>query len=271
MPGRAVPVEGGFKLSGRWNFASGVHHATWLAALGTVMVGDEPRRWPDGAPEVRHFVVPRAEACLEPSWDVAGLRGTGSDTYVLQDAFVPAARAVAVGRDARREPGPLYLFPMNLAFACGFASVSLGTAAAAVEAFLELAGAKTPRGYRTALRDVPLAQLQAGQAEAHRRAGRALLRETVREVWTEVAAVNAITLDQRARLRLATTHAIHLAAQAVDVAYTGAGASAIYQSNPLQRRFQDIHVATQHVQGRIAHYESAGRHLLGLDPDFQWL
>jgi alkylation response protein AidB-like acyl-CoA dehydrogenase len=184
---------------------------------------------------------------------------------------VPADRAVAVGRDRRHEKGPLYLFPMNLLFACGFASVSLGTAAAAIEAFAELAGAKTPRGFSKALRDQPLAQLQTAQAEAHRLAGRALLRETVREVWTAVAADNAITLDQRAALRLATTHVIHLAAQAVDVVYTAAGASAIYQSNPIQRRFQDVHVATQHVQGRIAHYESVGRHLLGLDPDFLWL
>ena len=231
MPGRAVAVEGGYRLSGSWGFASGCRHASWLIALAAVVADGQPRRWPDGAAELRHLILPAEQARIEPSWDVAGLRGTGSDTFVADDVFVPAERAVAVGRDRLREPGALYLHPMNLLFAAGFAAVSLGAAGAAVDAFAELAGAKTPRGVGGLLRDQPVAQLQIGQAEAHRRAGRALLRESVREVWTAVVADRSISIDQRATLRLATTHAIHLAAQAVDLVYTAAGASAIYASN----------------------------------------
>jgi alkylation response protein AidB-like acyl-CoA dehydrogenase len=276
LPGRAVAVPGGYRLSGRWSFASGCRHATWLAAVATVVDGDAPRRRPDGSPDVRHLILPAEQARLEPSWDVAGLRATGSDTFVVDDLFVPAERAVSVGRDALREPGPLYRLPMNLLFASGFAAVALGTAAAAIEAFVELAGGKTPRGDRALLRDQSLAQLQIGQAEAHRRAGRAYLLAAVADAWAAArraaaADAPAVDLDARAALRLAATHAIQLSAQAVDLVYAGAGASAIYAANPIQRCFQDVHVATQHLQGRLAHYESVGRHLLGLPPDLQWL
>ena len=276
LPGRAVAVPGGFRLSGRWNFASGCRHATWLAAVATVVDGDEPRRRPDGSPDLRHLILPADQARLEPSWDVAGLRATGSDTFLVDDVFVPAERAVAVGRDPVRERGPLYRLPMNLLFASGFAAVTLGTAAAAIEAFVELAGGKTPRGAHALLRDQPLAQIQTAQAEAQRRAGRAYLLAAVGDAWAAAARAAAadapsIEVEPRAALRLAATHAIQLSSQAVDLVYAAAGASAIYATNPIQRRFQDIHVATQHIQGRLAHYESIGRHLLGLDPDPLWL
>lgn len=272
LPGRAVAVAGGYRLSGRWTFASGIHHAGWLAALARVVdAAGEVRRWADGSPEVRHMLVPAADARVEPAWEVAGLRGTGSDDFTLEDVFVPAERAVAVGRTRRHHDGPIYLIPVNLLFACGFAMVAIGNARSALDAAIELAGAKTPRGTPGVLREQAMAQMQVGRAEAHLRAGRALLRESIDAVYGAVAAANAITLEQRALLRLATTHAIHEATLAVDLAYTLAGATAIYAASPLQRRFQDAHVITQHVQGRLAHYESAGRFYLGLEPDLLWL
>jgi alkylation response protein AidB-like acyl-CoA dehydrogenase len=276
LPGRAVPVEGGFELTGEWTLASGCHHATWLAALAVVVdpaaaASEQARRRADGSRDVRHFVVPTREARIIPHWDAAGLRGTGSDSFALDHVFVPAGRSAAAGHDRPREPGPLYLFPTNLIFAVGFAAVTLGIARAALDALRELAGAKTPRGTTGRLRDLALTQMQVGQAEAHLRAGRAFLLESVRDVWSVVLARGTLDLDQRVLLRLAGTHAMHLAAQVTDLAYSAAGASAIEQANPIQRRYQDIHVATQHVQARLAHYESAGRYHLGLDPDFQWL
>jgi indole-3-acetate monooxygenase len=275
LPGRAVAVPGGFRLSGRWSFASGCRHATWLAAVATVVEGDSPRQRPDGAPDLRHLILPVEQARLEPSWDVAGLRATGSDSFVVEDVFVPAERAVAVGRDPLREPGPLYRLPMNLLFAAGFAMVALGTAAAALEAFIELAGGKTPRGDRALLRDQPVVQLQTAQAEAHRRAGRTYLLAAVADAWAAAVRATAgapdVEVEPRAALRLAATHAIHLSTQAVDLVYAAAGASAIYADNPIQRRFQDVHVATQHVQGRLSHYQVVGRHVLGLEPDLLWM
>ncbi|MCP5151759.1 MAG: acyl-CoA dehydrogenase, partial [Chromatiales bacterium] len=121
------------------------------------------------------------------------------------------------------------------------------------------------------LRDQPLVQMQMGRAEAGLRAARALLHETVREVWHDVETTGELTVEHRVRLRLATTHAIRSAASTVDTAYDGFGAEGIYASSPIQRRFQDIHVVTQHVQARMAHYESAGRWFLGLEPDMRWL
>jgi alkylation response protein AidB-like acyl-CoA dehydrogenase len=270
MPGQAVAVDGGFRLTGRWNFASGCHHAVWLAAVATVVEANQPRRLADGSIDARHFVIPASQARIEPSWVVAGLRGTGSDTFAVDDLFVPGERAVSVARDPCREDGPLYRYPMTLLFASGFAAVALGVAGSAIDDLIELAGAKRPRGLKGLLRDQALAQLQVGQAEAHRQAGRALLHQAVCDTWQRAVECRQVTVADRARLRLATTHAIRLADQAVDLVYAAAGASAIYAASPLQRRYQDMKVISQHIQGRVAYYESVGRFLLGLDPDPAW-
>src|SRR2546428_134067 len=164
-------------------------------------------------------------------------------------------------------PGPLYRTPRPRLSPSGEATVALGLARSCLEAFSELAGAKTPRAMPGLPRDQPMVQADIGHAEAHLRAGRALLTETVREVWADVSATNAISLDQRAALRLATTHAIRLAVQVVDTAYNAAGATAVFESHLLQCHFQDIHVISQHLQGRLSHYELVGRHWLGLPVD----
>jgi alkylation response protein AidB-like acyl-CoA dehydrogenase len=117
------------------------------------------------------------------------------------------------------------------------------------------------------LRDQVMVQNEVGHAEAHLRSGRAFLLETVGQIWAELTATGAITLEQRATLRLATTHAIRLAVRVVDMVYNMAGATAVYESNPIQRYFQDVHVISQHLQARLAHYELVGRHWLGLKVD----
>jgi alkylation response protein AidB-like acyl-CoA dehydrogenase len=135
-----------------------------------------------------------------------------------------------------------------------------------LETFTELAGSKTPRAMPNLLRDQSMVQVSVGQCEAWLRSGRAFLMEAVREIW-EAATRNAVTLEQRANLRIATTHGIRLAAQIIDTVYNAAGATAAYDGNLIQRHFQDIHVITQHLQGRLAHYELVGRHWLGLPID----
>ena len=129
-----------------------------------------------------------------------------------------------------------------------------------------MAGAKTPRAMQALLRDQSMIQVGVGQAEAHLRSGRAFLTEAVREIWA-AATAGTVTLDHRATLRLATTHGIRLAAQVIDTVYNAAGVTAVYDENLLQRHFQDIHVITQHLQGRLAHYELVGRYWLGLPID----
>ncbi|GIX49223.1 MAG: acyl-CoA dehydrogenase [Candidatus Tectimicrobiota bacterium] len=267
----ATVVPGGYRVSGRWTFSSGCCHANWLAGFAVILDGDTPRRRPDGTPEARYMLFPKEAAEIIDTWQVRGLRGTGSHHFAVRDLFVPSACTVWSYSDPPREPGPLYVYPMVLLFASGFAAVALGVARCALDAFVALANEKKPRGDEQPLREQPLVQAQMGQAEATWRAARAFLYETVRDVWEAVCRTRTITLEQRVRLRLATTHAIRQAAQAVDLVYHASGATAIYISHPIQRCFQDIHVITQHVQARLAHYEAVGRFFLGLEPPQQWL
>ena len=194
------------------------------------------------------------------------MRGTGTHHFAVNDVFVPEPRTVLSDNAPLVELGPLYRIPRTLLFASGDAAASLGLARAALDAFVELAGAKTPRRIVGLLRDQPMVQADVGLAEAHLRSGRALLTETVRETWL-AATAGELNGDQRAALRLATTHAIRLAAEVVDAVYNAAGATAIYEGHVLQRYFQDMHVITQHIQARRAHYELVGRHWLGLAID----
>jgi alkylation response protein AidB-like acyl-CoA dehydrogenase len=267
---QALVVPGGYRVSGRQGFSTGCRHAAWLAAHAQVIEGGNPRLLADGRPEARYLFVPVAEAELLDTWQVRGLRGTGTHHFAVDDVFVPAERTVLTADSPLVETGPLYRVPRTLAFASGDAAVALGVARAALEAFVELAGAHAPRRMVGHLRDQAMVQADMGYAEACVRSGRALLIEAVRDIWA-AATTGTIEVEQRAALRLATTHAIRLAAEAVDTVYNAAGPTAVYESHALQRHFQDIHVITQHIQARRAHYELVGRHWLGLPVDEGWL
>ena len=263
---QAVVVPGGYRVTGRQGFSTGCRHAAWIAPHAQIIDNGQVRL-ERGLPETRYMFVPVGEAELLDTWKVRGMRGTGTHHFAVQDVFVPAERTVLSATAPLLEPGPLYKIPRTLCFASGDAAVALGMARTCLEAFFELAGSKTPRAMPALLRDQSLVQVHVGQAEAALRSGRAFLMETVREVWTTVASSGALTLDQRATLRLATTHGIRLAARVIDTVYNAAGATAAYDDHPIQRHFQDIHVITQHLQGRLAHYELVGRHILGLPVD----
>jgi len=263
---QAVVVPGGYRVTGRQGFSTGCRHAAWLAAHAQIVENGQTRL-ENGQPETRYLFVPAAEAELLDTWRVRGMRGTGTHHFAVNDVFVPAERTVLSATAPLLETGPLYRIPRTLLFASGDAAVALGVARTCLATFFELAGAKTPRAMQALLRDQSMIQVAVGQAEAHLRSGRAFLTEAVGEIWTAVSSTGTISLDQRAALRLATTHAIRLAVQVVDTVYNAAGATAIFEDNPLQRHFQDIHVISQHLQGRLSHYELVGRHWLGLPVD----
>ena len=263
---RAVVVPGGYRVTGRQGFSTGCRHAAWLAAHAQVIDNGQVRLY-GAEPETRYLFVPAAEAELLDTWRVRGMRGTGTHHFAVNDVFVPAERTVLSVTAPLLESGPLYKIPRTLLFASGDAAVALGMARSCLGTFFDLAGAKTPRAMQALLRDQSMIQVAVGQAEAHLRSGRAFLTETIREIWDGVTSTGSITLDQRATLRLATTHAIRLAAQVIDTVYSAAGATAVYEDHLLQRHFQDIHVITQHMQGRLSHYELVGRHWLGLPVD----
>ena len=262
---RAVVVPGGYRVTGRQGFSTACRHAAWVAAHAQIFDNGQVRLEGD-QPEMRYFFVPVAEAELLDTWHVRGMRGTGTHHFAVTDVFVPAERTVLSATAQLLENGPLYKIPRTLAFASGDAAVALGMARACLDTFVELAGAKTPRAMQALLRDQSMVQVGVGQAEAALRSGRAFLMETVRDIWGEATA-GTVSLERRAILRLATPHGIRLAAQVIDTVYNAAGATAAYEGHLIQRHFQDIHVITQHLQGRMAHYELVGRHWLGLPVD----
>jgi alkylation response protein AidB-like acyl-CoA dehydrogenase len=270
---RAVEVEGGYRVTGTWNFASGGRHATWLGGYCPISAQDgTPRRRDDGAPVGRTMLFPVASATMIDVWHVIGLRGTGSDSFSVSDLFVPDEHSVA--RDdpsERRHSGPLYCFTTGSVFAAGFAGVALGIARRTLDAFVDLAKAKTPRGFTRPLRDNAVVQSQVAQAEARLSSARLFLLASLEEIWREVGRRGSLTLDQRVLIRLCATYAIHQAREVVETAYHAAGATAIFASSAFERRFRDMHAVTQQLQGRQAHFEAVGQFLLGLEPDTSFL
>ena len=260
----AVPVDGGYRLTGRWNFSSGIRHATWVAALVPIGPRDQGDDTSSDRRELRTLLIPKEDVHLVDVWQVSGLRGTGSFSFEVDDLFVPGYRSYSPS-DGPREDGALYVIPTSLLFPSGFATVALGIARASLDAAIELAGGKpTDRGM---LRDKATTQRQIGMAEANWSSARAFLRESASSVWDGARKNHSLTTEERIRLRLSSTHAIRTAAEVVDVAYTVCGSNSIFSINPVQRRFQDVHVITQQVQGRLDHYDTAGQFFLGLEPE----
>jgi len=264
---KAVVENGGFRLTGAWPFASGSRHATWLAAHAPVYDADgQPRRDADGNPVQRTFVVPRESAAIKDVWHVIGLKGTGSDTYALTDVFVPDEHTIAhhaLDPAERRERGPLYSFTIYQLFGSSFPAIALGIARATLDAFVELAQTKTPAGGTSPLRDSAVVQSQVGVTQAQLAAARVFFITAWEDIW-RAAQAGTVSLDQRVRLRTASIHASQQARLVVDTAYLAAGATAIFEANPFERRFRDMHAVSQQAQSQAAIFEVIGRHYLGL-------
>lgn len=265
---RAVAVPGGYRLSGRWDFASGCRHANWMGAHGTVVEPDGiVRRNRSGRPAMLSWLFPAREAKLLDTWHTIGLRGTASDSYEVEDLFV--AEAFTGNRDEpvlRCEPGPLYAFPQQTLYSAGIAGVALGIARGMLEAFVALACQKTPRGVGR-LADNAVIQAEVARAEARLGAARAYLVATLAEIHEGADATAPITVAERARVRLAGVNAIHNAVAVADYTYKAAGVDAIFPGSPFERRFRDIHTLSQQIQSRDAHYEAIGQVLLGAPPE----
>ena len=271
-PAKAQVVDGGYVVSGRWQFGSGSRHATWLGGHSHVIERDGTTRLrPDGKPLERTMLFRREMAAIEDTWQVMGLRGTGSDTYSVSGLFVPDDYSVCRDTDAeRRQSGTLYRFGTTHLYASGFGSVALGIARGALDALKDLACEKTPSLTTQQMCDSPVLQSKIGLAEAKLQAARAFLQLVMEESW-ELAKSAPLTVDQRWRIRMASTFATHQAKEVVDMAYHEAGATAIFESNPFERRFRDVNAVTQQIQARASHFEHVGAHLLGLSPPQRWI
>jgi len=273
-PGRAVKTDGGYQVSGRWMFASGIGHASWLLAVCHIYASestDTPTLDALGKPVQWLMLIPKQVATLHDVWHVSGLRGTGSQAFSVAAAFVPSAHAIHFAPETRQEPGPLYLFSNNGIFGPAFGSVALGVAHASLGALVDFASGKVPRGMERAIHENAAVQAAVAIAQARLGAARAYLQQTLSHVWDDVARDGVLTVEQQVAVRLASTHATHEAAAVVDTAYGLAGSNAIFAERPFERRFRDVHAVTQQLQGRRAHYENVGRFLLGLPPETAFL
>lgn len=268
---RAIRVPGGYRLSGKWGFASGSRHTVWVGAHSAVQNADGTPHIRYGKPDVRSFLFLKDKAAVVDDWQVLGLRGTGSDTYSVEDLFIPDEHAPA--RDApeeRREAGPLYVIISNLLYATGFCGVALGVGRRMLETYTQLARGKQSRAAINAMAQNHAVQKEIAQLEAKLSGARAFVHEAVREAY---AAAEAGTLDVelRMRLRLATTWGMNEAADVAHACYRGAGTTAIANALPFERRFRDAMSVSQHLQGMSAHLEMVGRHLIGTENVVQWV
>jgi alkylation response protein AidB-like acyl-CoA dehydrogenase len=270
-PGKATAIDEGdhFRVTGKWSFASGMRHATWLGGHSVVADADgTPRTDEAGKPVVRTMLIPSSQVEKKDIWHVMGLRGTASDAFSVNDLSVPRAYTLMRGENQELfHETPLYIFPQTALYSIGFSGTAIGIARAMLESFKELAGEKTPLRMKGKLRENGLIQMEVGMGEARLNAARANVLSEVTDIWDEVQATGTLTVAQRMRIRLATTFGIHEAKAVADSVYDLAGATAIFASSVFERRFRDIHTVTQQVQGRKANIQSVGSFLLGNDPD----
>jgi indole-3-acetate monooxygenase len=256
-------VAGGYTASARWDFASGSRQASWLGAHVRVVEADgTPRKKRDGSNEIRTILFPATSAKMYDVWDVIGLRGTGTDSYSVENLFIPDKfAALRDDMSAVREKGPLYKVTTHLVYSMGFAATSLGVARATLDAAIELARTKVPQGL-AAMRENNAVQGLIGRTEASLRAARAYLYATAGDVWRDLQSGSPMTEAHRVAIRIASTWTIHQSVSVVDTAYHMAGATAVFSANPFERRFRDMHAIAQQLQARDTHYEDAGRAIL---------
>jgi indole-3-acetate monooxygenase len=272
-PGEARVVAGGYNVTASWSFASGSHHATWLGCHVPIVEANGQKRLDvEGNPVVRTMLFPKSATKFTDIWHTIGLRGTGSDKYAVEDLFVP--EAYSPSRDdpgTRRETGLLYCFSSMTLYASGFAGVAIGCARSTLASFIELARDKIPRGARVTMRNNNVIQAQVGTAEAQLTSAYGYLIRSLEEITEAVRRRGHITLDERMTIRLAATFCIHTAVDVTDTLYEAAGATAIFNENPFERPWRDVHSVSQQLQGRQEHFQTVGAHMMGLEPDTSWL
>lgn len=258
--GVARPVDGGYVFSGRWQFSSGTDHCDWIFLGG--FLGDEEGR-PVQPPVSLHLILPRSDyEIVEDSWDVVGLRGTGSKDIIVKDAFVPSYRTIpyskVVDGSAQREAGlanPGYLLPFSCAFPLGITSAVIGIAEGALAHHLAYQRGRV-QVTGTKIKDDPYVLYAISEAAAEIEASRSALLDNVSRMYDAVAAGREITFDERARGRRVQVQAAWRAVRAVDEIVARSGGNAMRMDNPIQRFWRDAHMGLAHaihVPGSVFH------------------
>lgn len=265
---RAKAVDGGYIVNGKWHFSSGCRQANWMGAHCMVEEPDGSVRLnAAGRPSITSFLFPVEQVTLLDTWNTIGLRGTASDSYTVENVFVPEAfTGTREEPENRRVPGPLYWFTQQGLYAVGVAAVALGCARAMLTAYRALALEKTPRGLAR-LADQAAVRALVAQSEATLGSAKAYLLDILAGYYASAEEFGAMGVEDRARVRLATTNAIIGAVGVADKIHKAAGVSAIFVgSGPFERRFRDIHTLSQQIQSRDAHFEAVGQVMLGDPP-----
>jgi len=270
--GQGVPVDGGYRVSGRWSFGSGCQESSWMLGSFQILDNGEPRRSPEGKPLFWRGVFHRAEAEIVPgSWDVAGLRGTGSFDWTVDNIFLPERRTtphvgMPLDNQWSRWPGTTYALPSVAWIGPHHSSVITGIARAGIDALIALAVEKTPRGRTGMLCEYPQVQESIGKADAMLNAGRLYRGAMLTDLWNTIAAGRETTLEQRARCRLAPIYAADCARDAMDLMYRYGGSTSFKRSTRLAECWRDLHVVAQTQTIGPEWYPIGGRALLGMDP-----
>ena len=257
---KAVKTNDGYLLTGTWDFSSGISHATWVAALTPIHESDGT-----ATKEMRILLIPKSQIEIIDQWFVGGLRGTASLSFKTENLFVPAERSYGQ-EEPSSEPGSLYVIHTTPMFASGFATVALGVARTALNFAIDLTKRKTIQGATSILSADMTTQRMIGEAEASWNSARTFLDEATSKMWQTVTETHQLPTSERIQVRLAGTHAIRTSADVVNSAYTICGSTAIFDTNTIQRCFQDAHAIRQQIQGRPNHYDTAGQFYLGLEP-----
>jgi alkylation response protein AidB-like acyl-CoA dehydrogenase len=269
--GSAVATDGGYRVTGRWAFGSGCQEAEWMLGSCDIVDGDSPRLGDDGRPRRVFAFFPAADITVHDTWQVVGLRGTGSHDWSVHEAFVPASRAV-VQPGEPAWPGTLYRLSWPILASVHFSSVATGIARQAIDCFVDLAQHKTPTLERLVnysqglLRERVQVQEAVARAEALVESARAYRAAMVADVWATADAGEPVTRRQRAQLRLTGANAAACARQAIDLVFEAAGTTGIADASPLSRCFRDVHMVAQNIAIDAMNYAPVGQVLLGMEP-----
>jgi alkylation response protein AidB-like acyl-CoA dehydrogenase len=264
--GKAIPVEGGYRISGRWQFASGCENASWIVCGAIVMAGGSDAELA-GPPDVRLLFVQKSESEIVDTWFTTGMRGTGSQDFVVNDVFVPENRQfpfAMLQTGPEVDDGTAYYQPFLSIVSPLMAAVALGVARRAIEAFKELAMKKTPRAGTTTLANQHTIHERVGMAEGLVRSARAYLHDTARDVMETERRDGEAKTEMLAMARLAGAFSARRAVEAVDLMYEAGGGTSIYATSPLERCFRDAHMVTHHIAVAPSNIEMCGQYLLGL-------
>jgi len=263
--GKAEIVSGGYRVSGRWPFASGCHHAAWMFGSCAVLRDGLPATGADGNPAPPRMVfLPARDWRIEDTWMAEGLKGTGSHHIALTDAFVPEANTIDPGAMQPAVPTVMYRSGFRL-FPTHHAAFAIGLAERAIDDFVALATTgKLPAVGRTPVRESPIVQYDLGRAEAELRAAQALLATQCDLDCAHAAEGRANDLDHFVRRLQSAIWIGEACLRSIDSCYRLGGGSSVYETSPLQRRMRDMRAASQHVWAHLRHYAPAGALRLGL-------